>query len=137
MNTSVYMGAEPAWYPSLAGYEVRKTGNRQKEASGMIAHQMEIKNMSAPDEVRDLPRTRVELVNLGEQSLMRLTLQPGWRWSEHVKPTAGTDSCEVAHFNYIISGHLHIKTDDGNEAEVGPGDVMALAPGHDAWVVGD
>lgn len=103
----------------------------------MIAQQMEIKNLSTPDEVRDLPRTRVELVNLGGQSLMRLTLQPGWHWSEHVKPTVGTDSCEVAHFNYIISGHLHIKTDDGKEAEVGPGDVMALAPGHDAWVVGD
>jgi mannose-6-phosphate isomerase-like protein (cupin superfamily) len=103
----------------------------------MIKQQMEIKSLNTPDEVRDLPKTRGEVVRFGERSLMRLTLQPGWRWSECVKPTVGTRSCEVAHFNYIISGRLHIRTDDGKEAEIGPGDAMALPPGHDAWVVGN
>lgn len=95
------------------------------------------KNMHKPDEVRQLPKTRVEVVTFGDLSLMKLTLEPGWRWSEHVRPTAGTTSCEVPHFNYGISGRLHIRMNDGTEDEVGPGDTMLLPPGHDAWVVGD
>ncbi len=55
----------------------------------------------------------------------------------HVKPIAGTDSCEVALLSYVISGRMQVKMDDGSEHEVGPGDVMALLAGHNAWVVGD
>jgi quercetin dioxygenase-like cupin family protein len=68
---------------------------------------------------------------------MKLTFQPGWRWSEHVKPTVGMDCCEVPHFNYGISGRLHVRMDDGTESEIGPGDAQLLPSGHDAWVVGD
>lgn len=98
---------------------------------------METKNFGTSDEVRTLPKTKIEVVNLGDGSVMKLTVEPGWRWSEHVKPTAGTDSCQVAHLGYVISGRMHVRTDDGTECEVGPGDVQLLGPGHDAWVVGN
>ncbi len=101
------------------------------------AQQMQTKSLNSPDEVRELPGTRIEVVNFGELSLMKLTLEPGWRWSQNVKPAVGTASCEVPHFNYGISGRLHIRMDDGSESEIGPGDVQLLSPGHDAWVVGN
>jgi hypothetical protein len=98
---------------------------------------MQIKNFNRPDEVRTLPKTKVEVLTFGDLSLMKVTLEPGWRWSEHVKPTARTASCEIAHLNYGISGRLHIRMDDGTEGEIGPGGVQLLPPGHDAWVIGD
>ena len=98
---------------------------------------MQTKSLNRPDEVRTLPKTRAEVVDFGDMSLMKLTLEPGWRWSEHVKPTVGTTSCEVPHFSYCLSGRLHVRMDDGTETEFGPGDVQLLSPGHDAWVIGD
>ncbi len=98
---------------------------------------LEKKSFTAPDETRSLPKTKVEVVTFGERAAMRTTLDPGWRWSEHVKPKAGTASCKVEHFGYVISGRLRVVMDDGKEEEYGPGDVMVIAPGHDAWVVGD
>lgn len=95
------------------------------------------KKLSQADEVRNLPKTKIEVVNIGEITLMRATFQPGWKWSECIKPTVGTDSCQVAHINYIISGRIKLKMDDGTEKEIGPGDVAVIAPGHDAWVIGD
>jgi len=103
----------------------------------MIMSTMQTKSLKAPDEIRTLPKTNIEVISFGDLSLMKLTFQPGWRLSEHVKPTAGTDSCEVPHFNYGISGRLHVRMDDGTESEIGPGDAQILSPGHDAWVVGD
>ncbi|HLG76022.1 MAG TPA: cupin domain-containing protein [Ktedonobacteraceae bacterium] len=103
----------------------------------MSTSMMQTKSLNTPDETRTLPGTTIDVVNFGDLSLMRLILQPGWRWSTHVKPTAGTQSCQVAHFNYGISGRLHIRADDGTESEIGPGDAQLLRPGHDAWVVGD
>lgn len=95
-----------------------------------------VKNLDNPDEVRTLPKTQIEVVNLEDVSIMRVTFQPGWKWSECVKPTVNTPSCHVPHINYIISGRLTIRMDDGIEKEVGPGDAAAIPPGHDAWVVG-
>lgn len=95
------------------------------------------KSLNEPEEVRTLPKTRIEVISFGELSLMRVTLEPGWRWSEHVKPSAGTPSCEVPHFSYGLSGRLRVRMNDGTESEAGPGDAMLLPPGHDAWVVGD
>ncbi len=65
-----------------------------------------------------------------------LTLQPGWRWSQHVKPIAGTELCEAPHFQYQVSGVLHISMADGTDLESRAGDVTALPQGHDAWVEG-
>ena len=98
---------------------------------------MQKKSFNTPDETRTLPKTKVEVVKVGDVTLMRATFEPGWKWSEHVKPTAGTDSCQVHHVVSVISGHLKIVMDDGTEIEIDPGDVADIPPGHDAWAIGD
>ena len=65
------------------------------------------------------------------------TFEPGWRWSENVKPLASTDSCQVEHIGYVLQGRMALKMDDGKEHEFGPGDTFHMPPGHDAWIVGD
>lgn len=95
------------------------------------------KSFSTPDEVRTPPKTKVEVVKLGDKVVSKMTFEPGWKWSEHIKPTAGTDSCQVHHFGYQVSGVMHVKMDDGTEAESNAGDVVEIAPGHDGWVVGN
>jgi len=99
--------------------------------------QAERKTFAAPDETRSFERGRVDLVAIGGSDIGRLTLHPGWRWSEHVKPIAGTDLCEAPHFQYHVAGTLHVVMADGTEFDARPGDVTALPHGHDAWVVGD
>jgi uncharacterized cupin superfamily protein len=100
--------------------------------------QLQKKSFASPDEVRSMAdRGRVELVKIGDGVVGKATFEPGWRWSEHVKPIAGTDSCQAAHLGYVISGHQAVAMDDGTELEFGPGDVVAIPPGHDGWVVGD
>ena len=91
-----------------------------------------------PHEVREGTKLALELLNLaGGAQVGRITLQPGWRWSEHVKPVAGTDWCEAPHFQYHLSGTLRIQMSDGTQFDAVAGDVTALPHGHDAWVVGD
>ncbi len=97
----------------------------------------EQKNFGQPDEVRTFENGSVELVSIGGSEIGRLTLQPGWRWSDHVKPIAGTDLCEAPHFQYHVSGTLRVQMADGTEFDAVAGDVTALPQGHDAWVVGD
>ena len=97
----------------------------------------EQKSFSTPDETRTFENGLVDLVDIGGSQIGRLTLQPGWRWSDHVKPIAGTDLCEAPHFQYHVSGRLVIRMDDGSELLAGPGDITSLPSGHDAWVVGD
>jgi quercetin dioxygenase-like cupin family protein len=99
---------------------------------------MEAKNLGSPDETRPFAgKGKAEVVTLGGQTIVRATFEPGWRWSENVKPIAKTDSCQAAHTGYIISGRMHIKMDDGTEQEIGPGDAFVCAPGHDAWILGN
>ncbi|PZR97788.1 MAG: cupin [Candidatus Chloroheliales bacterium] len=95
------------------------------------------KSFNAPDETLTPPNTKKETVSFGDMSIYRVIYEPGWKWSEHIKPLVGTESCQVTHFSYIISGHIHAVMDDGTEADLGPGDVAIIPPGHDAWVVGD
>lgn len=95
------------------------------------------KNLSTPDEIRTPSKTRVEVVNLDNSTIMRGTFSPGWKWSECVKPVVGTESCMVHHSLYVISGRMVIKMNDGNTHEIGPGDAAEIPPGHDAWVVGN
>jgi quercetin dioxygenase-like cupin family protein len=95
------------------------------------------KNFDAPDEKRPIPTGNVDVVNLDDVQVMRTTFEPGWRWSESIKPKAGTNSCEVHHLLYVVSGRLAVRMDDGSSAEFGPGDIGVVPPGHDAWVVGD
>ena len=98
---------------------------------------VEARDFSAPDETRTPDKTTVELVNLGGGQIGRYTFQPGWKWSECIKPIVGTDSCQVRHIGLVVSGQLHVVHDDGSEADVEPGFAYSIAPGHDAWVVGD
>ncbi len=95
------------------------------------------KSFNAPDETRTPPKTKFEIVKFGDMSVVRMTCQPGWRWSEHIRPMAGTDPCQGTHFSYVISGHLRTVMDDGTQFDIGPGDIAITAPGHDAWVLGD
>ena len=97
----------------------------------------EHKFFGRPDEVRPFEKGKAEMINIGGGVVGRLTLQPGWRWSTHVKPIAKTQWCEAPHFQYHVSGRIHILMSDGTEFEVGPGEVSWLPAGHDAWVVGD
>ena len=96
----------------------------------------EHKNLGKPDEVRTFPNGKAEVIQIGDGTVGRLTLQPGWRWSRDVKPIAGTELCEAPHFQYHISGRLAVRMQDGTEFELGPGEVSCLGAGHDAWVVG-
>lgn len=97
----------------------------------------EQKNFGAPDETRTFELGQVDLLQIGGSEIGRLTLQPGWRWSEHVRPIAGTDLCEAPHFQYHVSGTTRIEMADGTHFDAVAGDVTALPQGHDAWVVGD
>jgi quercetin dioxygenase-like cupin family protein len=97
------------------------------------------KSLDAPEETRPFEdgKGKLELVNLEGGPVGRATFEPGWQWSKHVKPIAGTDSCQASHMGYFVSGRMVIRMDDGEEAEFGPGDFMVCPPGHDAWIVGD
>jgi hypothetical protein len=97
----------------------------------------ENKDLRTPDETRSFPRGKIELANLGNGVVGRAVLEPGWKWSECVKPIAKTDWCQAPHVQYTVSGRLHVVMEDGSEFEIGPGNVTVLPPGHDAWVVGD
>lgn len=95
------------------------------------------KSFDAPDETRAPEKTKVEVVRLGGATAARFTFQPGWRWSECIKPVVGGESCQARHVGATVSGRIHITHDDGTEGDVGPGDAYVIEPGHDAWVVGD
>jgi hypothetical protein len=95
------------------------------------------KSIETPDEVREFDHGRIDLVTIGGTTLFRAVFEPGWRWSVSVKPIAGTESCEMPHASFVAAGSLHIVMDDGTELDVGPGDLMVIAPGHDAWVTSD
>lgn len=98
---------------------------------------IETRSMDRPDESRTPDKTTVGVVHLGGASVARMTLQPGWRWSECIQPVVGGDSCQAAHLGYVVSGRLHIAADDGAETDLNPGDSYRLEPGHDAWVIGE
>jgi hypothetical protein len=95
------------------------------------------KSLERPDESRELPNRSDAFVTLGTLHVGRGELRPGWRWSNDVRPIAGTTSCEIRHVGYMLSGTLHIEADDGTTLDVTKGDVFHIPPGHDAWVVGD
>ncbi len=99
--------------------------------------EMQRKNINQPDETRTFPKGKLELVTIEGITFGLATFEPGWKWSESVKPIAKTESCQVKHTSYQLSGRLHVKMDDGTEVEFGPGDVGVVPPGHDGWVVGD
>ncbi|MFD3687761.1 nuclear transport factor 2 family protein [Nocardiopsis sp. NPDC058631] len=94
-------------------------------------------DFSRAEVTEELDRARSEALQVGGHAAMRLTLQPGWRWTEDMTESRGTAKCMVNHRAYIISGTLHWQMDDGTEGEVSAGQVAVVPPNHDAWVVGD
>lgn len=98
---------------------------------------LEVKTVEKPDERRDFSRGHLEALHMSGLDFAVGTFEPGWRWSESVAPIAGTETCQVHHHGFVVSGRMHIRMDEGGETEVGPGDVFVVSPGHDAWVVGD
>ena len=96
-------------------------------------------NASETTDIRPFTDGKGELraVELDGRAVGVATFQPGWRWSQHVKPIVGGDSCQSAHTGYFISGRMHVMSDSGQGMDYGPGDFATMAPGHDAWVLGD
>jgi hypothetical protein len=94
-------------------------------------------DFDSPDETRTPDKTRVDVIHVGATTAARMTFEPGWKWSECVKPVAGTESCQARHVGIAQSGRLHVTHEDGTEAEIGAGEAYVIEPGHDAWVVGD
>jgi quercetin dioxygenase-like cupin family protein len=111
--------------------------NRSTPAHKEIVMVCEAKNLDTPDDKRSFDHGQIALVNVAGATIGRATFAPGWRWSTDVKPTAGTDSCQVAHTAYVVSGRMGVRMDDGTEIALGPGDAHVVGPGHDAWVLGD
>ena len=97
---------------------------------------LKVKKFGKPDELRKFDHGKLSLLNFRTATVGRAVLEPGWKWSKHVKPIAKTKSCEAPHFQYHATGVLHVSMDDGTEMDVGPGEVSWIPPGHDAWVVG-
>jgi hypothetical protein len=98
---------------------------------------LQVRGFHAPDETRTPDKTKVDVVRMGGNTAARLTFEPGWKWSECVKPVVGTDTCQVRHVGVVQSGRMHVAHEDGTEGDIGPGEAYVIEPGHDAWVVGD
>jgi len=94
---------------------------------------LETRDFSSPDETRSPEKTKIELVNLAGGQIGRYTFQPGWRWSQHIKPIAKTDSCQVEHIGYCVSGTFNVSHTDGTQEQIKPGMVYRISPGHDGW----
>jgi hypothetical protein len=95
------------------------------------------RNFSNPDETRTFEKGHVDLVSMSGVTFGKATFEPGWKWSTCVKPIAKTESCQAPHLQVLLSGRIHVVMDDGSEEDFGPGDVLSIPPGHDAWVVGN
>ena len=98
---------------------------------------LQAKHHDSPDEVRTPDKTRVEVVHLEGFTIGRFTFQPGWRWSECVKPVVNTDQCQLSHVGHVISGRITTRMQDGTEKTIGAGESYTIPPGHDAWVEGN
>ena len=107
------------------------------QTANATATKAELKSFGKPEEVREFPRGRLELIKVGGATIGRAVFEPGWRWATSVQPIVKTASCEAPHFQYHVAGILRIRMDDGAEFDCRPGDVSLLPSGHDAWVVGD
>ncbi len=97
----------------------------------------EVKSHDAPDEVRAPNKTSVEVVKLDEYTIGRFNFEPGWRWSECVKPVAKTEKCQASHVGYAVSGSMVVQLTDGTKKTISVGESYTIPPGHDAWVVGE
>jgi class 3 adenylate cyclase len=102
-----------------------------------MAAEARAKNLAHPDETREFSRIKVEQVDLGDLTVGRIKIEPGWRWSEDVRPHVGGEWCEARHVGFVVSGHFGIVMRDGVTLEFGPDDVFEIPPGHDGYTIGD
>jgi hypothetical protein len=98
---------------------------------------LQVASLDTASDKRSFDHGQLDIITLGDATIGRAVLNPGWRWSIDVRPPAGADSCQVAHTGVVLSGRFHVRMDDGTEADLGPGDAHIVPPGHDAWVIGD
>jgi quercetin dioxygenase-like cupin family protein len=96
-----------------------------------------IKRFQQPDETRTFEKGKFEIIHIGDMTIGKAEYQPGWKWSEHVSPIVGTPMCHTDHVGLVLSGRAIVKMEDGSEVTLTPGDIFAIAPGHDSWVVGN
>jgi hypothetical protein len=101
------------------------------------SNRMQKKSINSPEETRSFDKGKIEIAKVADTNIARAYFEPGWSWEKCVKPIVKTNSCEIAHTSYTISGRIRVRMDDGSEEEFGPGDVGYVPPGHNAWVVGD
>jgi quercetin dioxygenase-like cupin family protein len=109
----------------------------QKMANPVAVTTFDVKSHNSPDEVRSPDKTRVEVVRLEGFTIGRFNFEPGWRWSECIKPVVETDSCQASHVGYAVSGRITVRMTDGTEKSIAAGDSYTIPPGHDAWVEGN
>ncbi len=122
-----------------AGYAWTYNGRPDGSLScgGTHVEPIVIKRFDNADETRKFEKGIFEVVKLGGMALGRASYEPGWKWSKHVAPIAGTESCQVEHVGMVVAGRVMVAMDDGSEFELAPGDLFYIPPGHDSWVVGD
>ena len=106
-------------------------------ATPVAVTKFEVKSHGSPDEVRSPDKTRVEVVRLEGFTLGRFNFEPGWRWSQCVKPVVKTDSCQASHVGYAVSGRIAVRMNDVTQKSIAAGDSYTIPPGHDAWVEGN
>jgi quercetin dioxygenase-like cupin family protein len=106
-------------------------------ATSVTVKKFEVKSHDAPDEVRAPNKTRVEVVTVDDYTIGRFNFEPGWRWSECVKPVAKTEKCQASHVGYAVSGRIVVELNDGTKSTISAGDSYTIPPGHDAWVEGE
>ena len=104
---------------------------------GGPADGQEARSLSSPQDVREFDKGRMDVVRVGGNTIGRGVFEPGFKWSESIKPIVQTDSCEVAHVGYVLQGRMMIRMNDGSESEIKQGQAIQIAPGHDAWTLGD
>jgi hypothetical protein len=95
------------------------------------------KSLDTPDKSVEFPNGSVATASVGSIAIARMRFEPGWRWSNDVKPMFDTDLCPLLHRGYCLSGTLHVRAEDGTEMQIGAGEAYVIAPSHDAWVIGD
>lgn len=103
----------------------------------MSSGTMTKRRFDAPDEHRPFPLGSNDVVTLGGVTLGLASYEPGWKWSDAIRPIVGTESCEVEHLGYVLSGRMAARMNDGSEMEFAAGDLVHIPPGHDGWIVGD
>src|SRR2546422_580710 len=122
-----------SWPPPPEADSTTPRGAVSNNRDGGEMARLQRRRFADPDDVRTVPHGRIDVVELDDRVVGRMTYEPGWRWSVDVKPIAGTDSCQFHHFGVTLSGQLRAQMRDGTELEIGPGDVFEIRPVHEAW----